>query len=110
MMSVYSRSPYIRVTPQNGIGWMDMSRVSAGMVRYNSSSSCLEVYDGSTWHLLNQSYALDLEPDVIDAMNWVRIQMLKEQQLQQLMEQHPGLQDLHDRFQIMLKLVQNDQQ
>ena len=49
---------------------------------------------------------MDLSNETKVTLDWARQKMQEEQRLEQLMAQHPGLRDLHDRFEVMLRLVQ----
>lgn len=75
-----------------------------GMVRVWGTDT--QVFDGTNWLNMNSSYAtvsLDSESQVL--LDWARRKMLEEQELQSLMEKHPGLKDAKDRFEFMLALV-----
>ena len=78
-----------------------------GMMRVWGSDT--QVFDGTNWLNMNSSYAtvsLDLESR--ELLVWVRRKMLEEQDLQSLMEKHPGLKDAKDRYEVMLALVQEN--
>ena len=95
-MSVYSpsQSPYI-----------SPGSMSAGMVRYNSSSQNLEVYDGNAWLTLSGSADVGLSPEAQQVMDWAYKKMKEDEELEVLMEKHPGLRDLHEKFTVMKALV-----
>ena len=80
----------------------------AGMVRWNNNNNCLEITDGMSWHQYRPSATIDLSSDAQNALAWAYAKMQEEAQLEQLMDQHPGLKDCHDRFQVMLRLVQRE--
>ena len=98
-MSVYSpsQSPYI-----------SPGSMSAGMVRYNSSSQNLEVYDGNSWLALSGSADVGLSPEAQQVMDWAYKKMIEEEQLEALLAKHPGLRDLHEKFTVMKALVAED--
>ena len=82
----------------------NVSNPMQGMIRIWGTD--VQVFDGNSWMNLNTSYAtvgMDHESQII--LNWARHKMLEEQELQSLMEKHPGLKDAKDRFEIMLVLV-----
>lgn len=81
----------------------------AGMMRYNTSINCVEITDGMSWHQYRPGATVDLSSDAQNALDWAYRKMQEEQRLSQLMAQHPGLRDLHERFQVMLALVQQSQ-
>ena len=95
-MSVYSgaHNPYI-----------SPGSMSAGMVRYNSSSQNLEVYDGNAWLTLSGSADVGLSPEAQQVMDWAYKKMKEDEELEVLMEKHPGLRDLHEKFTVMKALV-----
>jgi hypothetical protein len=75
-----------------------------GMMRVWGSDT--QVFDGSSWLNMNSSYAtVSLDPESQVLLDWARRKMLEEQELQSLMEKHPGLKDAKDRFEFMLALV-----
>lgn len=98
-MSVYSpsQSPYI-----------SPGSMSAGMVRYNSSSQNLEVYDGNAWLTLSGSADVGLSPEAQQVLDWAYKKMKDDEQLELLLEKHPGLRDLHEKFTVMKALVAED--
>jgi len=62
---------------------------SAGMLRYNSNSSNIEVYDGSIWKELTASYAsVDLNHEAQNAINWANGKMKEEAEYKMLAEKH----------------------
>jgi hypothetical protein len=82
--------------------------MSAGMVRYNSSSQNLEVYDGNSWLALSGSADVGLSPEAQQVMDWAYKKMIEEEQLEALLAKHPGLRDLHEKFTVMKALVAED--
>lgn len=100
-VSVYSpsQSPYI-----------SPGSMSAGMVRYNNSSASLEVYDGNAWLMLSGSADVGLSPEAQAVMAWAYKKMKQDEELEVLMAKHPGLKDLHDKFELMKALVADDAQ
>jgi hypothetical protein len=79
-----------------------------GAVRWNPGTSCLEIYDGSTWHMKRDDAVIDLSSEAKELLEWARTRRREEQHLESLMAQHPGLRDLHERFRVMLALVQKE--
>lgn len=98
-VSVYSpsQSPYI-----------SPGSMSAGIVRYNSSSSNLEVYDGNAWLTLSGSADVGLSPEAQATLEWAYRKMKEDEELEMLMAKHPGLKDLHEKFTLMKALVAED--
>jgi len=75
--------------------------VGAGMVRYNPNMQQMEVYDGLTWQGINSHVTIDLDMTSKEAIEWAYEKMQEEKRLQALMSKHPGLKDLHDKFEMM---------
>ena len=67
---------------------------SAGMLRYNSNSSNIEVYDGVTWLTLSSGHIqISLDGVTQEAVQWARRQMEKEKRLEELAKRHPAVAD-----------------
>jgi hypothetical protein len=98
-------TPNIYTTYSYG-GQPEGSQSFAGQVRYSTNSQCLEIFDGTTW---KQWYAnatnVGLSPEAENIIDWAKQKMIKEQQLQSLMEKHPGLKDAYEKLEIMKVLV-----
>ena len=78
----------------SGTPWVDMSRPSAGMVRFNN---VFEVYDGSNWIQLRGSYpSVELDASAQAAIRWANAKMAEEQRLDDLAKNNPTLQDALD--------------
>jgi hypothetical protein len=104
---VLGSGPFLNVSGGTSFSpYINMSNASAGITRWNGNTNNLEVYDGSTWMAIHSNTAVvNLNNDAIGAISWALKKMQEEQQLKQLMEKHPGLQEAHDRFEIMRLLV-----
>jgi hypothetical protein len=73
-----------------------------GNIRYNANVGQLEVYDGHDWRMFNTSHAaVDLTAQAKEILGWAEHKMHEEQKLQEMMERHPGLKDLHDKLEMM---------
>ena len=83
--------------------------VGAGIVRYNTNMQQMEVYDGLSWHGINSHVTIDLGWDSKQTIEWAHKKMQEEKRLQELMKQHPGLKDLHDKFEMMKVLCQKEE-
>jgi len=78
---------------------------SAGMLRYNTQNNQLEVYDGNRWLAFGGTSTVGLSPEAEEILRWGREKLREEQELEQLMKDHPGLRDLHEKFTLMKALV-----
>lgn len=95
----YSTRPYI-----------NMGNPSAGMVRYNGNSNNLEIYDGSSWMAIqNANPHIELSSGAQAAINWAYEKMEQERKLKDLMNKHPGLKDLHDKFEMLKVLCEQEE-
>jgi hypothetical protein len=82
---------------------------SAGMVRYNVNMQCMEVYDGTGWQPIGTaSPTIEMTPQAREAVEWAMSKQEEEYKLRALMKQHPGLKDLHDKFEMMKILCQEE--
>ena len=87
-----------------------MSALNVGQVRFNNSLQCLEVYDGATWlPILANHASVDLNHEATAALDWVRQKMQEEKDLQELMNKHPGLKDLYDKFEMLKVLCEQEE-
>jgi len=65
-----------------------------GQMRYNGSNQCIEVYDGSSWLMMGNSYpTIDLAPHVQAVVAWAQIKMAEEARIQELAAKHPSVAD-----------------
>lgn len=72
--------------------YIDTTRASAGMVRYLHKN--LEVYDGSNWLPLQSSYpTVQLDIKTQEILEWAQNQMIQQQRMQVLADQHPAVAD-----------------
>lgn len=72
--------------------YIDPNRPSAGMVRYLNNN--LEIYDGSTWMMLQSSYPqVELTGEVQHILNWAQEKMAEEARVKELAAKHPTVAD-----------------
>lgn len=82
---------------------------SAGMLRWNTNSNTIEVYNGIAWFDISTSTNIYLNMDAQQALDWAVKKMREEEQLAQLMSRHPGLKELKDKFEIMKVLCEQEE-
>lgn len=84
---------------------------TSGIVRWNGQYQRLEVIHGESTLPLNSGSSWEISTDsrLNDIMNWASIKMAEEQQLKVLMDKHPGLRDVKEKFDVMLALVKNNE-
>jgi hypothetical protein len=77
-----------------------------GNLRFNTSSQCLEVYDGTNWTRLNMPDAtVGLSDEAESLLDWAREKRYDEMVFKTLMEKHPGLKEAYERLEIMKALT-----
>jgi hypothetical protein len=82
----------------------------AGMVRYNSNMQQFEINDGNSWLSIPSMHpTIGLSPDAEETLRWANRKMQEEQELNELMSQHPGLQELHDKFKMLEVLCRKEE-
>ena len=89
--------------------YLNTTQPMAGMLRMNSSMNRMEVYDGQNWLAYGADAHVDLSESAKQALTWAQNKMQEEIKLLDLLEKHPGLKDLHDKFQVMKVLCQEEE-
>jgi hypothetical protein len=107
--NLVSSSGSIMVTPTS-LPYISPGAVGSGMVRYNSNIQQLEVNDGAVWLQLGQTSSIGLTQEAEQALQWAQQQLKREQELDALAKQHPGVKDLQEKLEIMVALVKQEQQ
>lgn len=103
---ISSSSPaHITVSTSHSVPFIQNYGAACGTLRYNSGS--LEVYDGSTWHILSSSAYLNIGRDTIQAIEWAKQKMYEEKEIERLAEEYPLVQDLKDQLDVAIALVKN---
>ena len=107
--NLVSSSESIRVSHAS-LPYISPGAGGSGMVRYNSNMQQLEVNDGSVWLQLGQTSSIGLTQEAEQALQWAQQQRKREQELDALAKQHPGIKDLQEKLEIMIALVKQEQQ
>ena len=91
--NISSSSPYLNVTSYQGSKpYISPGSQSAGMMRYNTNSQNMEVYDGISWQTLGMGNAtIELSGMAQTAINWVIAQMEREAEIRRLAEKHASI-------------------
>jgi hypothetical protein len=105
---INANSEYLTVSGSNSstyiTGFNGMQGV--GNVRYNTSTQCMEVYDGNNWIRLNTGTAfLDVSVKARTILQWAEKKMQEEQQLEKLCEKYPGLAKARDNYELFKQFV-----
>jgi hypothetical protein len=73
---------------------------SAGMMRFNTNSSQIEVYDGIAWKQMDMAYtSIDLSPEAQDLLQWARTQRQLDLNRKTLIENNPALRKAYEAIQ-----------
>lgn len=63
-----------------------------GNMRFNISNQNMEIWDGSTWITLHNSYAtVQLDDDAIRILDWAKQEMFKDMEIKNLAKEHPAI-------------------
>ena len=98
LVSHYAGTPYISPGAQ-----------SAGMLRWNSSSNTIEVYDGVGWQPFNTGADISLTGDAEMAIEWAQKKMLEEAKIDELCQKYPGLAKARSNYETFLRLVESQE-
>jgi hypothetical protein len=83
---------------------------NVGNVRFNTNNQRMEVYDGNNWMPINMSSVqVGLNYEAESLLDWAKRKRDEEDKLKSMMERHPGLKDLHDKFEMMKILCQEEE-
>ena len=82
---------------------------SAGLLRYNYNSSDVEVYNGMSWHTLGGDTSINFSKETVEVLQWAHAKMQEEARLKSLIARHPGLEDLHNKYELMRALCQEEE-
>lgn len=108
--NIYSRTDHIQIGQgYSNVPPMSPGAQSAGMLRYNTNSNTMEVYNGVAWFSIETAADISLSPMAQQAMDWAMKKMEEDLRLQSLMARHPGLKELNDKFEMMKILCQEEE-
>jgi hypothetical protein len=75
--------------------YVNMANTSAGMVRYNGTTSNFEVYDGYNWcPITSLSTTIALDRGTQEILSWAKKKCDEEIELEKLAESYPAVKDL----------------
>jgi hypothetical protein len=108
--TITSGSQYITIDGGSpSLPYISPGAIGAGMLRYNPNMQQIEVSDGVTWLPLTSTARVDLGYDTKQAVEWAHNKMQEEKKLKEMMDRHPGLKDLHDKFEMMKVLCMEEE-
>lgn len=109
---IYANPDWLIAHTTNGSKpYINTTQPTAGVLRYNSNvnGGAIEAYDGITWVAIgNGTTHIDLNTNAKEILQWARGKMDQEQQLKDMMNRHPGLRDLNDKFEMMKILCREE--
>lgn len=109
---------YVQVVGgQSPMPYISPGSQSAGMMRYNTSSQNIEVYDGAGWQqIVNDYVTVSLNADAETLLDWARQERDRQYKREQLIKDNPHLQKAMDaikraeeNFDILAALVGEEQ-
>ena len=115
--SITATGRYLQVASgQNPMPYINSGQQSSGMMRYNTSSQNVEVYDGSSWQQLGGGYtSVGLNGEAEALLDWAREERNRQAKRDQMIKDNPALQKAweaikkaEDNFDILSKFVEND--
>ena len=101
LRGINSRSKYLQVNSGTSSTYVNNygGSVGVGNMRYNTSTQTMEVYDGTTWIMLNMSYAdVNLSGEAESLLDWVQKKRDEEFRRQALAESNPAIKDLVEQI------------
>lgn len=83
---------------------------TSGAIYYDSNNKSFKLIDGNgnQHNVPMNNVCIQLDQASMNAITWARIQMDKEQKINDLLAKHPGLKDVKEKYDIMLALVQKE--
>ena len=77
-----------------------------GIIRWNGMCQQLEVMDGDFWSpLISDHVSIRLDSETENVINWAKMKMDEENQLKNLLEKYPQLNEMYNRFELMKTLL-----
>jgi hypothetical protein len=80
----------------------------AGMVRYNTNTQNMEVYDGVVWKELSTNIEMGLSAEAEATIVWARKKMLEEARIDELCKKYPGLDKARANYEAFLAMVESE--
>ena len=109
--SISSTGRYFHTSGGGGTNYINNYSGAQGLgnMRFNTASQQIEIYDGSSWIQLATGHAtVGLDAEAIELLDWAKAKKQEEHRLKALAKQHPGIQDLQQKLEIMVALVNQD--
>lgn len=101
---ITSMSPHL-VVNSYAQPWINNYGAMAGQMRMDTNGQNVEVYDGTTWHVMSQTASVSLSPESENILNWARQKMIEEKALKANMEKYPTLKSAYEQYKMVEALV-----
>lgn len=98
----------ITVTQSNHAPYISPGAQSAGLVRWNTNNSVLEVYDGLAWRDITTTVTVDIVHEYESVLKWAKEEMIRQQRIKELAKKHEIIADLQDKLDVMVALLQEE--
>ena len=106
--NIHARGRYMQVMGGSASTYVNNygGAQGVGNLRFNTSSQQMEVYDGTTWTMLNTPDAtVGLNDEAESLLDWARERREEERAFKERMKHHPGLKEAYERLEIMKALT-----
>jgi len=109
--TITSHGKYIQINNGNNVNpYISPGAANAGQLRFNTTNSNLEVWDGVVWKEITNSYtSVGLNGEAESLLDWARTKRDEDLKFKTLLESHPGVRDLKEKLDIMVALVAKEQ-
>jgi hypothetical protein len=83
---------------------------ASGAMYWDNNNNCVKIVDnfGNATSVYTSMQNVGLDGHTQEAVNWAWKKMDEERKIAALMEKHPGLKDLKEKFEVMLALVKQE--
>lgn len=95
----------ITVYQSNHTPYISPGAQSAGLVRWNTNNSVLEVYDGVAWRDITTTVTVDISPQYEAVIKWAKDEMIRQQRITELAKKYPLIGELRDKLEVMTSLL-----
>lgn len=108
--TISSHGRYVQINGSSNVyPYISPGSANAGQLRYNVNNNNLEVWDGVTWKEISNNYtSVGLTTEAESLLDWARTKRDEDLKFKALMESHPGIQDLKEKLDVMVALVQKE--
>lgn len=107
--NITSSSTYVTMSAPYPPTIFNNGQVGVGNVRFNPANQQMEVFDGNMWQVMSGGATVGLSYEADTAIRWAIQKQNEEADLKERMEQHPGLKDAYEKFQMMDILTREEE-